>query len=66
MRRLYYYQICDVWMTCFASSKAQVRSMFEGQPEEVLTEREAERRAQNDSDLANYIQCAHLCDLMCN
>ena len=65
MRR-YFYKMYDVWLNCFANSKAQAVDMMGGQVDEILTEREALKRAEHgDKELADYIRSSYMCDLMC-
>lgn len=65
--RMYYYKCNDLWLSCRARSKAEVAQMYGDQAEEILTEREAEKRAfQGDEELSDYIQSTYFCALMCN
>lgn len=65
MRR-YFYRYGAFWMSCGGTSKAQVGNDLGEFAEEVLTEREAEIRAETDPELAEAIDAAKLCDLMCS
>lgn len=65
MRR-YFYRYGEFWMLCGGTSKAQVENDLGEFAEEVLTAKEAEKRAETDPELADAIAAAALCDLMCN
>ncbi len=65
MRR-YFYKYGEFWMSCAGTSKAQVGNDLGEFAEEVLTEKEAQKRAKTDPELAEAISAAALCDLMCN
>ena len=65
MRR-YYYRLHDMWLSGHARSRKQMLEMIGIEPEELLTEAQALRRAERgDKELADHIQSAFLCDLMC-
>lgn len=64
--RKYLYRIHDVWLTCFAKSKEEVKTLMGEDVEEILTLRQAQKRAeQGDKELSDYLQMSYLCDLMC-
>lgn len=64
--RLYYYRYMDMWLHCFAKSRADAQKRLDFLPDIVLTEKEALRRAEKgDTELADYIQSTYLCELMC-
>lgn len=64
--RVYYYKYMDMWLTCRAKSKMEVELMVGASyPIQILTEREAKKRAKHDRELADYIQSTWLCELMC-
>lgn len=66
MRR-YFYRMYDMWLSCFAMSRAHVLELTENGADEVLTEREAVKRTQSgDEDLAHCLRSTIMCDLMCN
>ena len=65
MRR-YFYKLNDTWLPCFANSRAEAMDMLLEKPEEILTERQAQKLAENDEDLAWCLECSLMCDLMCN
>lgn len=65
MRR-YFYKYGEFWMSCAGTSKAQVGNDLGEFAEEVLTEKEAQKRAEKEPELADAIAAAALCDLMCN
>lgn len=65
--RRYFYKIHDMWLTCFATSKASAMDMVGDQVDEILTELQALKRAKHgDKDLADHIQSSYMCDLMCS
>lgn len=64
--KLFYYRYMDMWLHCFAKSREDVKKRLDFEPEMVLTEKQAIRRAENgDNELADYIQSTYLCELMC-
>ena len=65
MRR-YFYRYGAFWMFCRGTSKAQVENDLGEFAEEVLTAKEAEERAETDIELAETVDAAKLCDLMCS
>ena len=68
--KVYYYKYMDFWLTCRAKNKREIARMFENsesQPDAILTEREAEKRAERgDHELADCIAATFMCSLMCN
>lgn len=65
MRR-YFYRYGAFWISCGGTSKAQVENDLGEFAEEVLTAKEAEKRAETDPELAEAIDAAKMCDLMCS
>lgn len=64
--KVFYYNYMGIWLHCFAKSRADAMEKVGFLPEEMLTEKEAQRRADNgDTELADYIQSTYLCELMC-
>lgn len=62
----YFYSMYGVWLNCFAKSRAHAADLVGPMAEEILTEKEALKRAKDDDELRGYIQSSYLCDLMCN
>ena len=61
----YFYKLHGLWLTGFARSRKHLLEMIGIPPEELLTEKQAIQRAERDRELADFIQSAYLCDLMC-
>lgn len=64
MRR-YFLKIHGIWLSCFAKSRREAVQDMPFPPEEILTERQAQKKAEQDQELADCIQSSFLCDLMC-
>ncbi|MBQ1776756.1 MAG: hypothetical protein IIZ93_01225 [Acidaminococcaceae bacterium] len=62
----YYYKFGNMWLHCEGSSRKAVQESLLGVTDEVLTEKQAQSRADTDPELQDAIQCAAMCDLMCN
>lgn len=62
----YYYKFGNMWLHCEGTSRRAVQENLREVTDEVLTEKQARSRADTDPELQSAIECAAMCDLMCN
>lgn len=62
----YFYRYGDMWLYLDGRSKAEAEERVGEFAEELLTRKQAERRAETDHELRTCIENSSLCDLMCS